>query len=596
MIAFKESSATPKFATATTKNLRPISEESAEFLRDYYAHYKHQPIRAVYDHRPAWLTYEYIGLDELIKAWRDEEELVGVRPGSKANQLVIDIDPGSKYHPHPAGQTENWTEVENIRTVLLNLGLESVLFYSSDRAGIHIRVFLPEAVNALHLGAAVEYALADKGYILKNGEIELSPRIKQYDPDPTKIKLHQAFRLPMQRGGAYIGIGYEVEEREDNLDFLVKIIKRNIEEHDIDILKAAMSRAYDRLYESNKNQIYVPTARGKAAKFKESMEARMERGFTGQGQTNELMKEALKYGYIFLRLTGEELKNWLHETMETMPGYKEYCGHQHEMEKKAAVWQRWIEKSRYYPFGGKVPVTVGSLEGEQNRNQTKSEAALAKLKLVVGQINETCETVKDVFAKIRDKAAEFKNFQTKFSNSTLYKPEYRQIWEKLLNVAPRETLHTFEESSKTAEKADRPNPSPETASEDYTPLSIECLAPVEAEPRSLGAASNKQFSGPMRVSDSADLEFGSQTEVSQLIEDREVSIEAVRAIWLNTYLQAKALLDRISPAVIETHSAFVYEQEILAARLKLFWAGVPPAWTDFARSWLQELNINVKLE
>jgi hypothetical protein len=100
----------------------------------------------------------------------------------------------------------------------------------------------------------------------------------------------------------------------------------------------------------------------------------------------------------------------------------------------------------------------------------------------------------------------------------------------------------------------------------------------------------------MRVSDSAGLEFGSQTKVSQLIEDREVLIEAVRTIWLNTYSQAKALLDRISPAVIETHSVLVSEQEILAARLKLFWAGVPPAWTDFARSWLQELSINIKLE
>jgi hypothetical protein len=340
----------------------------------------------------------------------------------------------------------------------------------------------------------------------------------------------------------------------------------------------------------------VPTARGKAAKFKESMEARMERGFTGQGQTNELMKETLKYGYIFLHLAGEELQSWLHETMETMPGYKEYCGHQHEMAKKAAVWQRWIEKSRYYPYGGKAPVTAGSPKVEQNRNQTKSEAALAKLKLVVGQINETCETVKDVFAKIREKASEFMNFQTKFRNATLYKPEYRQIWEKLLNVAPRETLHTLGESSENAEKADRPNPSPETVSEDYTPLAIECLARFGAEPRSLGEAPIQLFSEPMRVSGSVDLEFGSQTEVSPFIEDREASIEAVRTIWLNTYLQAKALLDRLSPAVIETHSAFVSEQEILAARLKLFWAGVPPAWTDFARSWLQELNINVKLE
>jgi hypothetical protein len=674
------------------KKLDPLSEKGAKFLREYYRKYTHKPIRADYALEPIWKTPEKISPDELVKILRDKDELVGVRPGQETNHLTIDVDLGSIHYPQPILGEIGWEPVEDIRDVLLTLGLESKLFYSSENKGIHIRVFLPEMVNTLHLAAVVEYALIDAGYELKGGQLELSPRIKPYSQEGEKIQLHQAFRLPMQRGGAYIGIGHEVEERADRLDHLVEIIQENIEEQDMDRLKEAMAEAYARLYEENwKKFRQQAPVRGKAAQFKESMELRMARGFDGKGQTNELMKETLKYGYIFLHLTGEELADWLVGSMEAMPGYKQYCGHQHEMLRKAIVWQRWIEKprNRYYPYGGKgISQKEQAGETEERVNKNEGRAAEAKVKLRIAVQN--LEKAGRKFTKVTELLAAIKaEANRSFSDRTLYKPEYRAIWEKLLiivenaefgknstlrpELAPTGTLPTFEETKILAQKFKNQNQPPELSSEYYPPQAIECLADFEAERLKASAASIKLILGKMRVSDveraetlakseivSSDLTeeaisrsvesnggehgdergirkklyvkpethtpsaFKVEVESTVLAADQLVnvdgkgqeppeqqiniqqlnlleiitnansapSIQTIFKIWVSSYAQAKAVVDRMSKEAIEPFETVIYEREILAERLRVVWASVPSSWADFVRGWFERLKID----
>jgi hypothetical protein len=672
------------------KKLDPLREKGAKFLREYYRCFTHSPIRADYALKPVWKTTVKISLDELVKIFRDKDELVGIRPGKETNQILIDLDLSSIHYPHAFLGEIAWKPIEDIRDVLLTIGLESKLFYSSENKGIHIRVFLPEMVNTLHLGAAVEYALIDAGYELKGGQLELSPRIKPYSEEGEKIQLHHAFRLPMQRGGAYIGIGHEVEERTDidRLDHLVEIIQENIQEQDMDRLNEAMAAAYARLYEENwKRFRQQAPVRGKAAQFKESMELRMARGFDGKGQTNELMKETLKYGYIFLHLTGQELVDWLVGSMEAMPGYKQYCGHQHEMLRKAIVWQRWIEKprNRYYPYGGKgisQKEQAGETEARVNKNESKAAEAKVRLRIAV----QNLEKAGKKFTKVTELLAAIKTEANRsFSDRTLYKPEYRAIWEKLLVVeenaefgknstlrpelAPTATLPTFEETKILAQKFKNQNQPPEPSSEYYPPQAIECLADFEAERPKASAASIKLILGKMRVSDIERDETFTQSEVvssnlaeegiSQPVEtngstdggergirknlyvkpethapsvfqtenksidlavDQPVtvggnepgqiniqqlnlleiitnansapSIQVIFKIWVSSYAQAKAVVDRMSNEVVEPFNTATYEREILAERLRVVWASVPPSWADFVRGWFERLRID----
>jgi hypothetical protein len=674
------------------KKLDPLSEAGARFLREYYRGFTHVPIRADYALKPIWKTPEKISPDELVKILRDKDELVGVRPGTETNHLTIDIDLGSIHYPQPILGDIAWEPIEEIRDVLMTLGLESKLFYSSENKGIHIRVFLPKMVNSLYLAAAVEYALKDAGYELKGGQLELCPRIKPYTQEGEKIQLHHAFRLPMQRGGAYIGIGHEVEERADRLDHLVEIIQENIEEQDMDRFKEAMEEAYDRLYEENWQRFRQQApVRGKAAQFKESLELRIARGFDGKGQTNELMKETLKYGYIFLHLTGQELVNWLVVSMESMAGYKQYCGHQHEMLRKAQIWQRWIEKprNRYYPYGGKGITQndqVGEPEVKVNKNESKAAEAKVRLRIAV----QNLEKAGKKFTKVTELLAAIKvEANRSFSDRTLYKPEYRAIWEKLLVVeenaefgknstlrpepAPTATLPTFEETKILAQKLKTQNQLSEPISEYYPPCAIECIADFEAERPKASAASMKQIFGKMWVSDvkraetvaeseivSSDLTgevisrsvesngseegdkrgirkklyvkpetlvpsaFEVEIESTSLTANQPVtavgkgqephkqqiniqqlnlleiitnansapSIQTIFKIWVSSYAQAKAVVDRMSKEAIEPFETAIYEREILAERLRVVWASVPPSWADFVRGWFERLKID----
>ncbi|MDX2099860.1 MAG: hypothetical protein SFW36_18950 [Leptolyngbyaceae cyanobacterium bins.59] len=46
--------------------------------------------------------------------------------------------------------------------------------------------------------------------------------------------------------------------------------------------------------------------------------------------------------------------NWPYDIVtiaSSLPGYQDYCGHQHEIEKRAEEWARCVENSHYYHYG-----------------------------------------------------------------------------------------------------------------------------------------------------------------------------------------------------------------------------------------------------
>jgi hypothetical protein len=76
----------------------------------------------------------------------------------------------------------------------------------------------------------------------------------------------------------------------------------------------------------------------------------MREGWTGYGQTNQMLWVIGAYGRIFLRLKEEALTAYIVTTAKASPGYNEFCRHQHEIEKRARDWMRFCMK-HYYPYG-----------------------------------------------------------------------------------------------------------------------------------------------------------------------------------------------------------------------------------------------------
>ncbi len=236
-----------------------------------------------------------------------------------------------------------------------------------------------------------------------------------------------------------------------------------------------------------------------------------------------------------------------------------------------------------------------------------------------------------------------------FSNRTLYKGECKKAWEKLLEVAQPLILPTMSEEAKKSKSSESQKSCPELASEMTDPECIECLAHEGAQPRSLGAAPLKLFLGIMGVSaskkpetisdlrifdseetlvtptsssegadrsvsdvepwtatengknspfrNSADSLNSSDIQQLKLLDvihhaNLEPSKKVLSRIWMNSFVPAKAVVDRMSKEACEPFSSAVYGREMLVERLRLFWSGVPPSWVDFARDWFVGLNID----
>lgn len=97
---------------------------------------------------------------------------------------------------------------------------------------------------------------------------------------------------------------------------------------------------------------------GKADKFVNDLNAEIELGWTGAGQTNRLLGRITMRSYIFHHvlsrgqpLSGAALIGEIVETAKALPGYQDWCQHQHEIEHRAGEWAKCIESSHYFHYG-----------------------------------------------------------------------------------------------------------------------------------------------------------------------------------------------------------------------------------------------------
>ena len=87
-------------------------------------------------------------------------------------------------------------------------------------------------------------------------------------------------------------------------------------------------------------------ATGAAETWQQHLETIIGEGWTGPGQTNQLLKGIATYGRVFKKLQGVELYNYILEKAENAPDYHQYCNHQHEIFDRCGCWAAAVEK--YY--------------------------------------------------------------------------------------------------------------------------------------------------------------------------------------------------------------------------------------------------------
>ncbi len=238
--------------------------------------------------------------------------------------------------------------IARILAALEPLGLVSpVTCTSSYSSGLHLYFPFPEAQSCWELAIALASLLENAGFKLNPGQLEVFPNPKPYSVEGAP-SLFNAHRLPLQSGSYLVNEDFQPvwSDRQRFVSQWHWAQQHN--QLDVCLLKRTIKQAKRRLFRIS----------GKADKFINDLNAEIELGWTGAGQTNHLLGRITMRAYIFQHvleggepLRGAELVEQIVKVARSLPGYQEWCRHQHEIEQRAEEWARCIENSHYFHYG-----------------------------------------------------------------------------------------------------------------------------------------------------------------------------------------------------------------------------------------------------
>lgn len=397
--------------------------------------------------RPQWQTESRYPLsDRLIQ---QGAYLYGVRFGTQTQYCLLDIDIGSAYHP-----CQDPLAVNRIAAALEPLGLVSyVACISSYSQGIHLYFPFETAQNSWQLSTVVTNLLENQGFKCQPGQLEVFPNQKLYVVEGTP-NLFNAHRLPLQ-AGSYL-LNACLEPVVNSHDAFVHQWQWCQQRNTID------ANVIDQLLQQNRRCRHRVSQR--ADKFLNDLNAEIELGWTGKGQTNYLLGRITMRAYIFhhvihggLPLSGDALIEVIVSTARSLPGYREWCGHQHEIHQRAAEWTRCIENSHYFPYGtqqGKYKAKKASKDKaiiETTWNEQRSQTAQDKIQAAMRDLLDTGKLPLTATARFK------KLLEYGIGGGTLYK--YKHLWHPDLWKTPQTPqLSNGAEASATAAPADASHP------------------------------------------------------------------------------------------------------------------------------------------
>jgi hypothetical protein len=370
------------------KQLFQAVQDSDEFL-------------ALFPHRFDYIWAEHPNPDVAVN-WKTESRhplsdrliqqgayLYGVRFGAQTNYCVLDVDVSSLYHPK-----HDPLAISRICAALEPLGLvRRIACTSSYSGGLHLYFPFQHTQSSWQLAIALSCLLENAGFKLQPGQLEVFPNPKPYALDGN-FSLFNAHRLPLQTGSYLLNDG--LQPVLSTSQQWVRSWKIAQFDNDIDpkTLKQILKHAKRKHFGIS----------GKAEKFVNDLNAEIELGWTGTGQTNRLLGRITMRSYIFHHvlsggdpLEGNALVKEIVEVARSLPGYTDWCRHQHEIEHRAAEWAHCIENSHYFHFGHhpqflKPPQDselAAAVEQAPSWNQRQSAATRDRIRRAIASLLET---------------------------------------------------------------------------------------------------------------------------------------------------------------------------------------------------------------
>ncbi|WP_204136984.1 hypothetical protein [Halomicronema sp. CCY15110] len=331
----------------------------------------------------SWQTYKRnhpLSAASLYRRWADPEQVIGVRFQSNrygeagtTQYLMLDIDIGSAYHP-----ANNHHHYAGILNALQQIGLfDYILICSSSSGGLHVYYPLPDSVSCFRLALAIREQLTQERFTVQNGQLEIFPNVKR------KGSNYQAHRLPLQIGSYVLGQNFEPLHRD--LDRFIDTWNKVSAVQDMELLNKKIaqakptwdwSKSHDALTENSPTQ------------WKADLEGIMATGWTRPGQTNFIIQKLLQYARIFLEMEWDEVGDWAIQQVPTLPGFKEFCGHQNDYQRRVREWVATNRKhNRYYPYSQRQRKAKPVDEPKGPDNDDKAQAALSRIQQAIARIH-----------------------------------------------------------------------------------------------------------------------------------------------------------------------------------------------------------------
>ena len=417
-------------------------------LAQQFHHNDHGWIEAENQTKPNWITRtdHQLSIGELVREYLDIERLIGVGFGQTTKYAVIDLDWSSHYHP--AHDIDAYFKILH---TLESIGLTRyVVIQSSHSRGLHIYFPLPRPVKTFQLAAAIRVALIKAGFQPKNGQLEIFPNTKRYASAPGDYSHYNPHRIPLQpNSGSWLmeddGLSPQslFDGLESQLSAFLDQWEMAAQGQDLELLTRKLPQLYATFKLSKRK--YQPQSDEdksvKAAKWEADLKLSIQNGWTERGQTYNLMPQFLAYGVVFLGLEGDELYQWMYQSIINAPGYQQHCQHQHEMSKMIRSWIKTNERTKYYrpyrsepdrsqpfPFGDpKLKAKVAKPRQPHPANIKRSQSAIHRIKTgyaVVRTRFNSKTTIGQMKAEIRVEIERL--FGVTCSDSTLNK--HKNIW------------------------------------------------------------------------------------------------------------------------------------------------------------------------
>lgn len=360
--------------------------------------------------KPSWLTEKRFELtDRMIE---QGSFLYGVRFGKTTRYAMLDVDIGSPYHPQ-----QDEIAFYRLRVALEPLGLvEPLICTSSDSRGLHLYFPFDEAQPSWKVGQAITALLENAGFKVAAGILEVFPQGRQFNP--AGLSLYNGHRLPLQQGSYLLTknleptfVGTEAFARQWQL-----AVSRNM--LDAKALETVLRIAKRQQYQLSHS----------AGKFLNDLNAEIEPGWTGPGQTNDLLGKIATRSYIFGHilgasdpLEGKALVDDIVRIARALPGYEDFCGHTHEIEKRAQDWARTTEKSYYFHYKSKSLKSQGKSTEGPSWNEQQRDGARVRIQQAIAKFEQENRLPQGITARIK-----LLN-QQGISTATLY--QHPELWD-----------------------------------------------------------------------------------------------------------------------------------------------------------------------